>query len=386
MSVGVPAAEAVDTDIAIDTTTLNFGQTNVGNTSPPMSVTLTNTGGDPFGPINIFGGAPPTAEFNASQNCQGTTLPAGGSCNVNYTFSPLSPGPFTDTSAFTISETANQSDGEDFSVSLAGVGVNPITAVPLSHNFGSVIVGTTSPPMTTVITNTSAANFGPINIFGGAPPTAEFNASQNCQGTTLPAGGSCNVNYTFSPTAPGVFNDVSAFTISATASQAAGVDFSVALTGCGAVVGGQCPLPDVTLNPGSLSVTLAPNQSNVQSFAIGNVGGAPLNWTIAENNATTGACVALDIPWASALPAGGSTAPGGASNVDVTFNSTGLAPGTYQARLCVDSNDPDEQQLTVALTLTVSQSVVAEVPTLSPLALLAFAGLLVVTAALILRR
>ena len=52
------------------------------------SVTLTNTGGDPFGPINIFGGAPPTAEFNASQNCQGTTLPAGGSCMVNYSFSP----------------------------------------------------------------------------------------------------------------------------------------------------------------------------------------------------------------------------------------------------------------------------------------------------------
>ena len=106
-------------------TSIDFGQVNVGSTGGPTSVTLTNTGGDPFGPINIFGGAPPTAEFNASQNCQGTTLPAGGSCTVNFTFSPGAPGSFNDTSSFTISETSSQNDGEDFSVSLTGVGVDP---------------------------------------------------------------------------------------------------------------------------------------------------------------------------------------------------------------------------------------------------------------------
>jgi len=234
MCVGVPAAEAVDTDMSIDITAIDFGDVNVGLTGGPMSVTLTNTGGAPFGPINIFGGAPPTPQFNASQNCQGATLPAGGSCTVNYTFSATGPGVFNDTSAFTISQTTSQSDGEDFSVTLTGTGVNPITAAPLSHNFGSVAVGTTSPALTTVISNTSAANFGPINIFGGAPPTAEFNASQNCQGTTLTPGAACIVNYTFSPSASGTFNDTSSFTISATASQADGVDFSVTLTGCGA--------------------------------------------------------------------------------------------------------------------------------------------------------
>jgi hypothetical protein len=122
MGVGVPAAQAVDTQMTIDTTSINFGNVNVGTTSSPMSVTLTNSGSDSFGPINIFGGAPPTPEFNASQNCQGVTLPAGGSCNVNYSFSPSAPGTFNDLSAFTISETASQSDGEDFSVSLTGVG------------------------------------------------------------------------------------------------------------------------------------------------------------------------------------------------------------------------------------------------------------------------
>ena len=229
----MPAAEAVDTDMSIDITAIDFGEVNVGQTGGPMSVTLTNTGGDPFGPINIFGGAPPTAEFNASQNCQGTTLPAGGSCTVNYTFSPTGPGVFNDVSSFTISETANQADGEDFSVTLTGTGVHPITAAPLSHNFGTVAVGTTSPALTTVISNNSAANFGPINISGGEPPTPEFSATNNCQGTTLSPGGACIIDYTFSPAAPGTFNDTSSFNISATSSPADGVDFTVTLTGCG---------------------------------------------------------------------------------------------------------------------------------------------------------
>lgn len=125
MVLATPSIEiGVDTDLAISATVIDFGQVNVGSTGQ-ASVTLTNTGGDPFGPINMFGGAPPTGEFNASQNCQGTTLPAGGSCMVSYEFSPLSTGQFSDYSAFTVSETASQADGENFQVNLYGVGYDP---------------------------------------------------------------------------------------------------------------------------------------------------------------------------------------------------------------------------------------------------------------------
>lgn len=108
--------------MTISTAGIEFGAVMVGSTAT-TSVTLTNTGGDPFGPINIFGGAPPTAEFSASQNCQGVTLPAGGSCQVTYTFAPGATGTFNDTSSFTISETSSQSDGENFVVSLSGTGI-----------------------------------------------------------------------------------------------------------------------------------------------------------------------------------------------------------------------------------------------------------------------
>ena len=129
LSLASPAARAVDTDMAISTTAIDFGQVNVGSTAQ-ASVTLTNTGTAPFGPINMFGGAPPTAEFDASQNCQGNTLPAGGSCLVNFEFSPGASGAFNDSSSFTISNTNNQADGKDFSVSLAGVGFDPNAPPP----------------------------------------------------------------------------------------------------------------------------------------------------------------------------------------------------------------------------------------------------------------
>jgi hypothetical protein len=152
--VAVPTARAVDTDIAISTTSIDFGQVNVGSTAS-VSVTLTNTGGDPFGPVNMFGGAPPTAEFNASQNCQASTLPAGGSCMVNFSFAPGSVGTFNDTSSFTVSETANQSDGEDFSVSLTGVGFDPNAATTTSSTTSSSTTSTTA-TSTTQPSNTTA--------------------------------------------------------------------------------------------------------------------------------------------------------------------------------------------------------------------------------------
>jgi hypothetical protein len=48
-----------------------------------------------------------------------------------------------------------------------------------------------------------------------------------------------------------------------------------------------------------------------------------------------------DVPWLSVLPDNGTTAPGGSSAVEVTFDSTGLAPGEYTSHLCISNNDRD---------------------------------------------
>ncbi|MCB8946332.1 MAG: hypothetical protein H6658_21520, partial [Ardenticatenaceae bacterium] len=72
----------------------------------------------------------------------------------------------------------------------------------------------------------------------------------------------------------------------------------------------------------------------------------------------TGVCVDLaDIPWASVSPAAGSTVSNTSSMVNVAFDSTGMATGTYTGTLCVNSNDPDTPIVQVPLTLTVVPTV-----------------------------
>ena len=84
-----------------------------------------------------------------------------------------------------------------------------------------------------------------------------------------------------------------------------------------------------------------------------------------------------DVPWVSEAPTAGTTVAGGSTAVQVTFDSTGLAVGTYTANLCVTSNDPDAgpgngtDLVVVPLTLNVQQ--VTQFPNInvSPLSLAA---------------
>ena len=49
----------------------------------------------------------------------------------------------------------------------------------------------------------------------------------------------------------------------------------------------------------------------------------------------------VDVPWLSFSPIGGTTANGSNTPVTVSFDSTGVALGTYDARMCIFSDDPD---------------------------------------------
>jgi hypothetical protein len=74
---------------------------------------------------------------------------------------------------------------------------------------------------------------------------------------------------------------------------------------------------------------------------------------------TAGGCTANDIPWLSVSPSFGTTPFGNTSEVEVTFDSTGLASGTYTGTVCIDSNDPVNPTINVPVTLTVTPPSVA---------------------------
>lgn len=78
-----------------------------------------------------------------------------------------------------------------------------------------------------------------------------------------------------------------------------------------------------------------------------------------------------DLPWVGVTPTNGITAPGDSTPVLVTFDSTGLIPGTYEGILCVTSNDPDSGSgngtslVVVPLALEVTEPILTqEIPTL----------------------
>ncbi len=61
-----------------------------------------------------------------------------------------------------------------------------------------------------------------------------------------------------------------------------------------------------------------------------------------------------DVPWLRVSPESGTTAAGGASNVTVLVDSTGLAAGVHEANLCVGGNDPDNPLVGVPVSVTVT--------------------------------
>ncbi|MCB1184042.1 S8 family serine peptidase [bacterium] len=61
------------------------------------------------------------------------------------------------------------------------------------------------------------------------------------------------------------------------------------------------------------------------------------------------------LPWVSVSPLAGTVAPGGADEVQVRFDATGLAAGPHVAVLTVASNDPDQPVAVVSLVLYVNE-------------------------------
>jgi hypothetical protein len=61
-----------------------------------------------------------------------------------------------------------------------------------------------------------------------------------------------------------------------------------------------------------------------------------------------------DVPWLSESPTSGTTAPGGSTPVTVTMDATSLAAGTYEANVCVNTNDTTQRHVAVPVTFTVT--------------------------------
>jgi uncharacterized repeat protein (TIGR01451 family) len=112
--------------------------------------------------------------------------------------------------------------------------------------------------------------------------------------------------------------------------------------------------PEISVSPASLSSTQLPDTVKIENFDISNSGEENLIWSIVE--APSSCASPAVVPWLAALPDSGSTGPGNSSVVDITVDSTGQSAGTYEAVLCVHSNDPTTPLVEVPVSMIVEEA------------------------------
>ena len=209
---------------SLSSSSLGFGSQSLGTTSAALSVTLGNSGNAALvyilPPIPVTG--PNAADFSESDNCGGSVA-AGGSCTISVTFTPSGAG----TRTGSVLLTSNASNSPQI-LSLSGTGTT--SAVSLSSSavtFTAQAVGTTSPAQAVTLTNTGGAalSIAGVGLLGNN--AGDFGQSNNC-GSSVAAGGTCTINVTFTPTAPGTRSATVAIT-----DNAAGSPQIINLTGAG---------------------------------------------------------------------------------------------------------------------------------------------------------
>ncbi len=105
--------------------------------------------------------------------------------------------------------------------------------------------------------------------------------------------------------------------------------------------------PAVTINGQTATGNGLQNLAGTWQAAM-DVGQQGLPFVISGTSGCSG-----DVPWLSVSPTAGTTPQQESSDVTVTFDSTGLTPGTYNGNLCVAGNAPANPLVTVPVTLTV---------------------------------
>jgi hypothetical protein len=300
--------------VTLSPTSLNFGNQTIGVASTPQISTLTNTGSGLLTVSSIIINGPNSPDFSQTNTCSSPVQP-GNSCQISVTFTPSTQS--SDSASVSITDNA---PGSPQSLPLAGTGAPPtLTFTPPNLTFGNQLVKTTSPPQPVMLTTNGTLTISSITA------SAQFAQTNNC-GSGLPAGGSCTIKVTFTPSAPGVQNGSLMLTDSG-----AGSPQSVPLSGTGVQPAVTFSPPSlnfgnqtVNMTSGNMVSTLKNSGTSTLTIKSIILGGANKN-NFAENN---------NCP--SSLP------PGDTCQIDVTF--TPSSTGQKNASVSVTDNAPGSPQ------------------------------------------
>jgi hypothetical protein len=249
---------------------MTFPSTAVGTTSASQSVMLTNMGNAALTITNIAVAGGNAGDFAESNTCGGSLAP-GGACSVSVTFTPTAGG--VRVAALTITDSA---PGSPQMVNLSGISLgSQVMLSPASLTFATRATGTTSASQSVTLTNSGGA---PLSVTTIAT-SGDFTQTNNC-GTSVAAGGACQISVTFTPTAGG--SRTGSVTIT---DNAPGSPQTVMLTGTG---------EDFSMAAsGTPSATVTPGQTATYTLSLAASGGFSGNVALTCTGAPTAATCSI---------------------------------------------------------------------------------------------
>lgn len=294
-------------NVGLAPVSLGFGNQNDGTTSPPQSVTLTNTGNQTLNVTGIAITGTNSKDFAETNSC-GSLAPLA-TCTLSVTFSPTIVG----NESANVSITDNASNSPQ-SVPLAGTGVMgsapSVTLSTGSLTFAAQLVGTSGASQVVTLTNTGNATLTITNLTS----SGDFAQTNTC-GSSVAAGANCTISVTFTPT--NINTRSGAITV---VDNAAGSPQSVTLTGKGTYV----LLAPTNLNFGKVTVGMS---SSPQSITFTNTSKRAMtirSVTIIGMNSTD---------FSQTNTCGTSVAGGASCSISVTFKPT--ATGTRRGSVSI---------------------------------------------------
>ena len=335
--------------VTVSATSLTFPTTTVGQTSAPITVTVSNTGGATatLSSILLTGNA---SSFNQTADTCGASLAASATCTVSIVFVPVASG--TVNLLVTVVDNSGNVSGATQSLTLSGTGsTTPVPQATLSGTtltFPSTNAGALSASQSVTLTNGGNTALSIASIVLGGVNLDQFSTTNTC-GTSLAAGANCTINATFAPTQIGSFT--ATITVTDNAGNVPASTQIITLTGT--AVG---PLASFNTNSLTFPGTAINTTATAQTVTLSNTGSAALNITTASITGTGAAAFAI-----SASTCGSTLAAGSGCNISVTF--TPSTATTFTAALSVADNAPGSPQ-TVTLTGT-GQTAPAPIATLS---------------------
>jgi len=232
--------------LTLSPTSLSFGSVTVGQTSPYLLTTLTNTGN---APLTITSDSLSAGDFNwaGKGTCDYGTLAPGASCTDSAKFTPTATG--TRTAIITIYTTASNST---VTLPLTGIGTaatsTTLAVSPATLALGSVVVGTSG-----TASGTLTAGGSSVTVSAVSSNNSAFTVGGLSLPVTIPAGNSAAFTVTFSPQTTGAVT--AALTFASNAQSSTTVE---TLTGTGAAA----PVHSVNLS------WSASTSSNVSGYNI----------------------------------------------------------------------------------------------------------------------